>query len=690
MPALVDPGDDSDTEDFEEDNLVVVDSDIPDLIDDLDDEVGVTPVVLPSLEFQPPDDELPMGVVNTEKDDDDNDEDGVAEFKESEQHIEENDDDIVVPEGAQVLRIPLPPKSTRWAGGDWCQECGEPRQPEDYIRFVHNSHAMHYGARRTYQNLKHFFPGSRIPFHRVQQFVKDCPRCQANAHKWVKDIKPIRRVLIPKDFRTRIGIDHLDITPTDKHGNMVAIVIVNLKTKLVYIYPTKTKDMHTVATAIIQFICTYGLIDEIVSDPGSAMMGKVVEDVNEWLGLRHFVSLVDVHESNGVERTNGEILRHLRALVNDERLKDCWSEPQVIGLIQFALNERINSETGKSAFELTFGSADAKYFHVSDSSDIKKTASEWLVALNDNLKAIKEVTAKYQEELIRQRTASNPSKHSQAVYVAGDLVLYDTLYDKGFRRSKLDNRGRGPYKVIQQIKNDVECKHLVLGANEWLPVDRLTLFSGTEEQAKRLAQENVDQFEIETFVAWRGDPSKRKTMEFLIKFKGTQEPLWTQWSNDLFNSIPYETYCRSQGPLYQLIFRTEELKERIKQITNEDISSVKPGDVVYVTLRYFGTYVYDDVLDLPDKWTTDYVVKLKYTKWEARTHHRLIEGHFEIFCAKYKLNNWFVWTYGFRKELLPGMVEVTLDWFHRYPTLMECVADCNKPAVRRKLHQLHA
>ena len=55
-----------------------------------------------------------------------------------------------------------------------------------------------------------------------------------------------------------------------------------------------------------------------------------------------------------MERTNKEIARHLRALVNDERLRMSRSDPQNLALIQYALNERVITETGRSAFELTF------------------------------------------------------------------------------------------------------------------------------------------------------------------------------------------------------------------------------------------------------------------------------------------------------------------------------------------------
>ena len=64
--------------------------------------------------------------------------------------------------------------------------------------------------------------------------------------------------------------------------------------------------------------------------------------------------------------------------MNDERLREVWSQTQNLALIQYALNERVNSETGHSAYELTFGSADAKYFRLSDACDPKCTANEWL------------------------------------------------------------------------------------------------------------------------------------------------------------------------------------------------------------------------------------------------------------------------------------------------------------------------
>ena len=50
-------------------------------------------------------------------------------------------------------------------------------------------------------------------------------------------------------------------------------------------------------------------------------MPEVVKLLNQWFGIRHVVSLVDRHQSNGLEGTKKRILRHLRTLCYDEGLK---------------------------------------------------------------------------------------------------------------------------------------------------------------------------------------------------------------------------------------------------------------------------------------------------------------------------------------------------------------------------------
>ena len=154
------------------------------------------------------------------------------------------------------------------------------RDPDYYIQQVHGGRMLHYGARKTWLKLNEHFPGHKIPFRIIQEYVNACPRCQKDRLDMTQDIKPVTRTVLPEHHRTRLGIDSLAITPADEDGNCMAVVIVELKTKHVAIYPGKEYDQVTAATALFQYMCTFGLHDEIISDPGSQFLSDTVQQLN--------------------------------------------------------------------------------------------------------------------------------------------------------------------------------------------------------------------------------------------------------------------------------------------------------------------------------------------------------------------------------------------------------------------------
>ena len=526
-----------------------------------------------------------------------------------------------VPDGARVVEIPLPEHGSLDAGGPWCRPHTYEKEPEDYVRMVHNSRRGHWGARKTWSQLNRYFPGHKIPYQKVVEFVKDCPRCQADARKMVADIKPVVRVIVPEGYRTSVGIDLFTVTPADKYGNCMLVIILNRKTKLVALFPGKDYTEKTVATAIIRYMITYGVVDDIASDPGSQFMGAVVKQLNEWLGIRHVVSLVDVHESNGAERSGLEMFQLLRSITNDERLQEIWGEPHILGLVEFHLNDRVNSETGHSAFELTFGSEDVRYFRLPEGLSEPERCSRWLVNLNENLQAIREICRKH-----------------------------------------------------QHVRNDVECRHLNLKSIESFVVDRLTLFSGTRAEAERLAMEDANQFVIRSINAYRGDPETRTTMQFEITWEDG-ETSWRTWDRDLFNSVPYEQFCHSRPELFPIIYDLKQVSSERARINSFDITLVTPGEVVFISLRYFGFFVYDKELDLPNKWHTEYVIKMRYDRWETPGSQRIIIGKVDLFGVEYRCSNYIVFAWGNRRELRQNMYEITEVELRSNRSLLLCVPE---------------
>ena len=290
----------------------------------------------------------------------------------------------------------------------------------------------------------------------------------------------------------------------DKQGNTTLIVVVDHFTKHVAVYPAKDYSAQSLAIALFQYFTTFGVFDEVWSDPGSDMMSDMVQQLNKWLGIKHVASLADRHESNGVEGSNKRLLGHLKTLVHDEWVVKKWSDPTILCLVTFALNDAISSETGVRPFDAKFGSEDGPYLRLPDSVIPSEITNAWVKALDQDLKHIRSVSAQFQAELIAERLAATPEE-TQNVFQPGDLVLFRLNPDNPLP-TKLSSPFLGPYQVIQQRKNDVECKHLVMGTIKWFHVTRLKMFHGTEEEGYKAALLDADQHVIRRILRWKGDP----------------------------------------------------------------------------------------------------------------------------------------------------------------------------------------
>ena len=424
---------------------------------------------------------------------------------------------------------------------------------------------------------------------------------------------------------------------TDKFGNSGLYVIRDHFNKWLQLYPTATRDATAAILALFCYIVGYGCFDVLISDPGSELTSDAMATLNSWFGVHHTLSLVDRHESNGVEGANKQILRHLRNLRLDERSADDWSAPHIIKWVEFICNSFDFSETGIDAYTLVFGSAARKYFKYPDGPFDKAKAGEYLRILNESLEEVRAASAKHQQDLVEQRTTEEP----QSTYGKGDLVLLRVPEDKP-RERKLDPLYSGPYEVLGQYKNDVECRHLALGAVKKYYVERLKLFRGTLADARALAATDAEQYTVDRFLAYRGDPLTRTTMYFLVRF-GDQEEIWLPWSYDLFNTVAYEEYCSSIPCLRPLVHTAKEASAWCARLRRTDITSVSPNTTVYVDLRAFGSHWYQ-TLQLPDLHTSVYYVECVYSRWLKP--QRLLELHVPVFDLLRPVDHPFIVMYG--------------------------------------------
>ena len=354
------------------------------------------------------------------------------------------------------------------------------------------------------------FPGHFVPQQYVNYYVQQCAVCQKlREYNKLDTYKPRERNLTVDDPRKRIAVDAIYMKTSDANGNSRAHVIVNHFTKLVFIYPCQELNAKTAVRAILRYRALYGPIAEVealASDQGSDYMSEAVRQLNEWLGYQHRVALVGVHTSTGVEPINKQIKRHVEALLIDRQEHGCqWSDPEVIDLVAYAMNELPRTETaGHTAYELTFGD-------LSQLNGDVDSKHNYIQELQKNLAQIREKVRKLNMERIEKTKKQVPVNEWQQ----NDLVFLrnEALYCHG-------RRWMGPYRVLKQTSNDVEIQSLVdSDITQKVHVTRLRAFHGDGEEATKLARKDVDEYEIREILSYRGDPMKLSTLTFQVKFE---------------------------------------------------------------------------------------------------------------------------------------------------------------------------
>lgn len=535
----------------------------------------------------------------------------------------------------------------------------------EIMRQVHGGRHLHWGATRTYELAKKLFPEATISQAAVREYVRTCPICQKCRDVGIRPLAAQALSLKPPSYRRTVGVDIVTVTPPDRYGNGCLILIVEHFSHFPQAYPSKDYTAKSVARALFKHFTTFGVFDEVASDPGSAFMAEVVQQLIVWLGMSHKVSLVGRHESNGCEGSSQQYLRHLTTLVADERLLESWSDDSVLPLINFALASFPTSETGGyTPFELKYGRQDASYFRLPDYGDIGASAHDLIKELEANIAIVRDASLKVQQKIAdERRTAAGTAPH----YEYGDLVLWDPLETPwDFKETKLSPRYSGPYQVIRQSKNDVHCKHVNLGSEHTFHVSRLRPFFGTYDDALRVAQLDKNQYLIQAINYFRGNVFKRSTLTFNITFDdGSVVDL--PFSEDLYNSAPLSAYVESRPCLYPLQFPTAVLAMRALASVNKlAITSVSLGDPVFLNLRHFDgrNSGWFDSLALPSP-AADYLVACRVTHWVNGARTRVA-----IFCAlfnaEYKLSHSEVLMF-LHREILPSAVLVDDSFRLQFP-----------------------
>jgi hypothetical protein len=547
---------------------------------------------------------------------------------------------------------------------------------ESIMQTVHGGSAMHFGAYETWKRAKELFPDATIPLSMVRTYVKECPLCQKMRNTGITGLPSQTLTLKSGKYRKGVGIDHISVTrEPDHNGNTCAIIIVEHFSHFPQVYAAKDYSAETVVATLLKHFATFGAFDELVSDPGSSFMSDVVKQFNELIGIRHKISLVGRHESNGCESLGGQFLRHLRTLVNDKRLNDRWSDDTVLPLVNFALCSHETPETGGyTPFQLKYGTQDAEYFRLPANLSPGARAGEMLRRLDRDLEIIRNISIEKQAEIIQDRKKNDKP---YTTYAVGDYVLWNPREEQSdfAPAGKLGPNWFGPYEVIEQVKNDVTMKHMCIHTIEVQHVSRLKPFFGSKEDALNMAKLDYNQFDIVSFNYFTGNPHKRSSMLFNVTFayNGITENKMIPYSADIDKTQQFEEYINANPILFPLRYFAKESIKRVNIMNRQAITRVVPGDTVYINLRYFdGTdSAWFDSLDLPEKDKT-YTVKVRVLAWDNRNHIKL-KAYCEVFDINVLLTTYDIYALTITEESFDERIHilVTVNMRTQYPKMFE-------------------
>jgi transposase InsO family protein len=404
---------------------------------------------------------------------------------------------------------------------------GDPkvRIPDDHYRAiggVHNSTVGHFGVERTIARLhKSEQVWKHLRLH-VRQFVRQCPHCQkmsALRHT----IKTHRFTTASYDPMEVLNIDAIGPLKTDEFGNCHILVVVDCFSRWVELYPIPDLTALQCARVLLQHVGRYGVPATIRSDRGSQFVNDILAELCSLLGTeQEFTTAYSKEENAIVERMNKEVMRHLRAILFDKKVMSRWSMDQ-LPLVMRILNSEEKTRTGVSPCELLFG----------NSINLNRRLLREPVVV-DSTAPSKRLSDHMENMLQQQATLIEVARKTQAQFDTHHMSVFDPNFTEFPVNSyvllehpegpphKLKMQKRGPYQVVNNTGSKYTIQDLVTGKMSDTHISNLSpfLYDPNQTDPLDIAMKDQEEFFIDSIINHRGDRNSRKTMEFLVRWRG--------------------------------------------------------------------------------------------------------------------------------------------------------------------------
>ena len=442
-----------------------------------------------------------------------------------------------------------------------------PTELRETIASIHNGVSGHHGVEKTLellkQRAKQTWHGMRAD---VKRFIRECPCCQfMNVTALKASIAPFNvSAFYPMD---RLNIDHVGPLPEDEDGNRYILVIIDVFSRFVELYPVKTTSAMDFAKCLVNHIGRYGHPDEVLTDNGAAFIAELTSHLMMMADAHHTTTLPYSHEENSiVERANKEVMRHLRAITFDKSVHGRWSI--YLPLVQRILNVTVKETTGVAPARVIYGNnvdLDRGIFN-SYKQHTANNMGEYLVELERGQARVIAVAQETQAILNAEHIAKKRRKNAKqpTSYSVNEFVLLahrrGGVAGKRQKPDKLSLEYKGPYRVTNVQGTRYSLQDLLTGKQ--LPTQHISSLApfvydraivDPEEVARKAARE----FTIEKISDIRGNKQLRKYLRSKLELKvhwagyDSDEDTWEPYANVKL-SRAFKEYCDAHQLQYLL------------------------------------------------------------------------------------------------------------------------------------------
>ena len=480
---------------------------------------------------------------------------------------------------------------------------------DQMFKMVHNGKRRHKGVQRTYLDIRARFPEAQFSVREVRDQIDDCAWCQKHRLAKRRKMQEVRKSLHLNHVRHTICMDTLTLK-RDSFGYKYLLVLINHATKRVHLVPGKNRSAETTRAALLDFIKNNGFFQTWWSDPGSEFDNELVDQLNVILGMDMGFTLVNRPEANGVERTNGTILEYLQILAEEEGIADKWSDISTIATLQLMLNENINDETGYSPNELTYGMEDKRYGAFPNVP--YKGDDTWLRDFSKDISKLRAKAKELQEK--RQGNRKKGYEDSNFRYQKGDFVFIRN--DNQLQTHKFVPKNRGPYQVITHEQNNVLLRNLVTKKDKIYHSSKCLIFTGTEEEALRMARGEAQEQVITRIVTHKGNPVTPSNNTFQIEWDD-RTLTWEPYENikdtealTVYGQLRNHTIIYTLGPKEWREWKTTNNRIKVanwNHTRHPQIPTKKDADII-ISVHYFNKRDTLQTENIPDWNNTNRVL----------------------------------------------------------------------------------